>query len=394
MDSQVALSWIFNGFTNSNKNVFVNNRLKDINICKSEILKAYKMEPRFHYVPTVDNPSDLLTRGITVSDFMKRMDFWIHGPGFLINKDFEWPSGNLGCLSAANKTILVNANISEPVREVFPSSSFSSFDKLVRVATLVLKFISKLKKKQLNLYEMTNSAIIGLLKQEQMSQFKEEYSFLASCKTNNPPNRVRDLNLFLDENGVMRTSGRVDRSEGLDDNQCNRVLIPKGAFAELLVKDFHEKAKHMGTATTLNLVRKAGYWIPQCRAMVRRIVKSCFTCRKFNSFAYRYPKPAGYVAERVNFSRPYQYMGIDTTGCVYVNQGSQLVKCYILIFTCLSIRAIHLELIPSLSTKDILMSFTKFCNLYDHPEAIYCDNGSSLVKAIDIFFRRGIQVLS
>jgi hypothetical protein len=54
---------------------------------------------------------------------------------------------------------------------------------------------------------------------------------------------------------------------------------------------------------------------------------------------------------------------------------------YLVIFTCLNIRAIHLELVPSMSSADFLMAFVRFCNLYGIPKALYSDNASSFLQA-------------
>ena len=49
------------------------------------------------------------------------------------------------------------------------------------------------------------------------------------------PNRGKKLNLFLDDRGVLRSRGRTNRSEDLNFNQCNPILLPKCHFAKLVV---------------------------------------------------------------------------------------------------------------------------------------------------------------
>ena len=57
------------------------------------------------------------------------------------------------------------------------------------------------------------------------------------------------------------------------------------------------------------------------------------------------------------------------------------MKKYLLIFTCLNIRAVHIELVPSLSIKDLLLTFVKFTNTHCHPSCIYTDNASNYLSA-------------
>ena len=49
-------------------------------------------------------------------------------------------------------------------------------------------------------------------------------------------------------------------------------------------------------------------------------------------------------------------------------------KHYILLFTCAVIRAVHLELVQSLSLEDFMLAFRKFCARRGVPNTIYSDN--------------------
>ena len=81
---------------------------------------------------------------------------------------------------------------------------------------------------------------------------------------------------------------------------------------------------------------------------------------------------------------PYEHTGIDFTGNVYIKQGNSSVKMYILVFTCLNIRSIHLELLPSLNSKDFLLAFIRFCNSCNMPSVIYSDNASTFLNAMKL----------
>ncbi|XP_035233801.1 uncharacterized protein LOC118205619 [Stegodyphus dumicola] len=64
-------------------------------------------------------------------------------------------------------------------------------------------------------------------------------------------------------------------------------------------------------------------------------------------------------------------------------------KTWIVLFTCAVYRAIHLELLTSLSTDNFLLAFRRFIARRGRPEIVYTDNGSnfigtnSLLKMID-----------
>ena len=75
-DSEVAICWVTN---NKSTIPYVRNRVQAIRESEFTI---------FH-VPTGTNPADLLTRGLS-ADKLKANDLWIHGPKFLLTKDYPF----------------------------------------------------------------------------------------------------------------------------------------------------------------------------------------------------------------------------------------------------------------------------------------------------------------
>lgn len=57
---------------------------------------------------------------------------------------------------------------------------------------------------------------------------------------------------------------------------------------------------------------------------------------------------------------------------------------YILLFTCLNIRAVHLELVNDMSTHSVVLALVRFFNLYGVPTHIYSDNARSFVAGCDL----------
>jgi hypothetical protein len=90
------------------------------------------------------------------------------------------------------------------------------------------------------------------------------------------------------------------------------------------------------------------------------------------------------VRDRVNFVRPFEDTGVDFTGHFFVQLAGAYVKMYLVIFTCLSVRAVHLELVPDMSTKSFLSAFVRFANRFGLPKSIYSDNAPSFVQAADL----------
>ena len=53
---------------------------------------------------------------------------------------------------------------------------------------------------------------------------------------------------------------------------------------------------------------------------------------------------------------------------------------FVLIFTCLNLRAVHFALLPDMSTQNFVLAFQRFCNMYSLPQILYSDNAKTFIK--------------
>ena len=85
---------------------------------------------------------------------------------------------------------------------------------------------------------------------------------------------------------------------------------------------------------------------------------------------------------RLQYMRPpFHHVGIDYFGPYLIKQGRSLVKRYGCLFTCMTVRAIHIELSHSLSTDSFLCALRRFIARRGRPEHIYSDNSSNFIGA-------------
>ena len=376
VDSLVVLQWLL-ADSISTKSVFIRNRVKDIALFKKSLLQDYGITVQFRYVKSENNPCDLLTRGLSFSELVKQLSFWQHGPLWLPDFQDSWPDSALGCLSAASKNLVapsssVNATFNVDVTSaepLFDVERFSSFSKALRVTTLVFKAIFKMRK----LKEDPGSvARLHLLQHLQRDCFPNElvYLSLPDCdKPKDVPNLVNNLDLFFDDKGLIRSRGRIAKSLRVLYDIQNSVLMGKGhKLTGLIVEFYHYSCKHLGLQTTLNNVRTGGFWIPKMRQVVKSILRKCIICCKFNSLSFRYPRMTNLPKHRVNLVKPFQHTGVDFTGHLWVkNEEGEVVKMYILLFTCLNVRAVHIELVPDMSAHQFVHAFTRFTKVFGIP---------------------------
>ena len=82
---------------------------------------------------------------------------------------------------------------------------------------------------------------------------------------------------------------------------------------------------------------------------------------------------------QMNLVKPFNHIVVDSTGHFWVkDEGSGgTVKMFVLIFTRLDIIAVHFELLPDMSTRNFVLAFQRFCNMYSLPQILYSDNAKT-----------------
>ncbi|XP_048000992.1 uncharacterized protein LOC125237829 isoform X1 [Leguminivora glycinivorella] len=118
------------------------------------------------------------------------------------------------------------------------------------------------------------------------------------------------------------------------------------------------------------------YWIPQGRSKVQRILKGCPECMKHDGGPYRLPETPALPKERVNYSSPFTYVGTDYLGPLLVNNGNGSCKRWISLYTCLAVRAIHLEVVKDLTAEEGLLALKRMISARGVPTLITSDNAA------------------
>ena len=107
-------------------------------------------------------------------------------------------------------------------------------------------------------------------------------------------------------------------------------------------------------------------------------------CQKLNNLAFKYPKVTNLPKHRVNLIKPFLHTGIDYTGHVWVKDDEGVSKMYMLIYTCLNIRAVHIELVKDMNTHSFILTLIRFTNIHRIPSHIYSDNARSFIAGCNL----------
>lgn len=352
--------------------IYVANRLGEI----SENTKSLE----WRWVPSADNPADDATK--LAPDALKKDSRWLTAPPFLRENESEWPIANFINFNADSETDereLVKATIHvlavETPVPLIDCLKYSSWRRLISVTSLVFFQIEKMRKRNRTLAECVESAEEYHIKLSQTSCFSTEIDSLK--RTNECPrnSRILPLNVFLDDHGVLRVEGRLTN---LSKAYYNNLIIldAKHEYTQLLIKPFHRKYYHGSNESVLNELRQK-YWIIGLRKALRSIVAKCIVCKWLRAHPSQ-PKMAALPSARLAYRlMPFSHCGLDYFGPLTIKIGRRKEKRWAALFTCMTTRAIHIELVHTLSSDSAIMALKRFISRRGSPTVIYCDNGTN-----------------
>lgn len=238
-------------------------------------------------------------------------------------------------------------------------------------------------------------AEITLLKLIQRDAFYEDIARISNRSRLKPENRDSDtsrktgvkrssqlsrLDPFLDQNGLLRVGGRLQKLEELDEGIRHPIIVPRrGHFTDLIIRHAHQNTAHGGRGLTMNEIRNR-YWIINGNSAVRYYISRCVDCRRLRAKVNE-QKMADLPKERVTPAPPFTYCGIDYFGPFVVKQGRKEVKRYGAVFTCMASRAVHIETAVSLETDSFINALRRFIARRGPVREIRSDQGTNLVGA-------------
>ncbi|KAL0894481.1 hypothetical protein ABMA27_013075 [Loxostege sticticalis] len=378
-DSKTVLAWIR---SDSRKyKAFVSHRL-------GEIAEQTQVN-EWRWVPTVLNVADDATRLSTSSER------WWHGPSFLREQEEDWPQPNATQNTCPeNELELRPREKVQSVNYIFLSAErFSNWRRLLRVAARVFQFTRLLRDREarsadtLRAYGLrplltcdVRNAEGFLLKQAQRDAFAEELTCIQLGKDLPKRSRLRNLDPRLAEDGFLRACGRISTVAAAPDVRNPIILDGRHPTVRLLITDHHVKAMHGHNETVVNQLRQK-YAILHLRPTVRYIAAKCHSCR--NRKAQPATPPTGDLPEErlQHHHQPFSFVGLDYFGPLEVTVKRSREKRYVALFTCLVTRAIHLEVVGSLTADNAIMALRRLIARRGCPTKIVSDNGTAFTGA-------------
>ncbi|CAF1573915.1 unnamed protein product [Didymodactylos carnosus] len=98
--------------------------------------------------------------------------------------------------------------------------------------------------------------------------------------------------------------------------------------------------------------------LPTGRRIIESIIKKCWACKKWEGGPFQPPVPPALPKERLLEAPAFTYVGVDYLGPLIIKDGdNEQKKVCICLFTCAVIRAVHLELVPDMTTNGFIEAF-------------------------------------
>lgn len=360
-DSKIVLGYINNA--SRRFHVYVSNRVV-------RIRKSTNPE-QWHHIATTQNPADNATRPVSVAELQNTN--WLTGPAFLrqthVSEQAEHEVFNL-IDPESDKEIrpeitALATKVNECQLGSHRFSRFSSWKSLVRgvaILTHTAKTYSGSAQKDCKGWHCCKMdrtvnfahAETTIIKCVQQEIFQEEFKSLYNGEKISSQSTIRNLNPILDEDGLIRVGGRLSNAD-ITEGETHPLIIPANHhISTLLIKHYHEKVVHQGRHFTECARRTAGLWIIRAKKLVSKIIKECVICKKLRGLL-QVQKTSDLLKDRLNVAPPFTYVGLDVFGPWNVvsrrtRAGSAESKRWAVMFTCLCTRAVHLEILESMSS--------------------------------------------
>ena len=342
---------------------------------------------QWSYISTHANPADYTTRPSS-PDALHRAR-WTVGPRFLwekTSKSTEFkpiPYDTLPeIVEEAKYRVLktIDTEATSPCLILDLLVNKSSWIRILRIVSTLLQFIRKARRSPETWNHTYGVAQTIVVRTVQRDQYKQMY------EDSETPQSLEHFDPYIDEHDLLRVGGRLQNSDLPEDTKHPLVLPYGHRISSLIISYYHDKTKHQGRCVTSGAIRSAGFFIQKGSHMIRQFIKNCVTCRRIRGKCET-QLMAPLPKDRLETEPPFTNTGLDVFGPWQVTEKRATrrqrgtTKMWAVLFTCLSSRAVHIEMLPSLDTPTFINSLRRFFAVRGPCKTIRSDRGTNFVGA-------------
>ncbi|XP_034836304.1 uncharacterized protein [Maniola hyperantus] len=414
-DSRTVLAWIKSDPRTFK--TFVAHRLAEI----EDLTKTNE----WRYVPTKHNVADDATRN-PPKDF--NVDHrWFNGPEFLKYDSEEWPQdkSDRSLLPTGEEKVQTVATIHHNEMPILDVKRFSSWTRYLRATARFLQSVDRFKaltkktestaatkritkdkswkphkdktkrqnpptnqtqnkpatphriKLTHDYIEKAENLIIRAIQNE---SFKTELKTLQENKRLNKTSRLGRLTTVI-ENDILHLQTRLSAAKDIAISYKKPIILDgKHPIARLIVKHYHQQYNHGNHYTVMNEIRQK-FYVTSLRNTVKLIARECQWCKTHKAIPAAAPVGDLPIERLKQKQHPFTCTAVDYFGPITITIGRKTDKRWVALYTCLTTRAVHLEIATSLSTDNMILTLRRMIARRGTPRVIYSDNGTNFIGA-------------
>jgi hypothetical protein len=190
------------------------------------------------------------------------------------------------------------------------------------------------------------------------------------------------VDAYVDHMGVLRAQGRTDLQAGIPSLVKHPIVLPGDGslIARLIIEAEHLRLGHNSGVSKLQMAVNVTYIMRAPRERVNKVEKACVVCQKLRR------KPAAQIMgvphdRQLQSIKPFTNVSLDFAGPFKITLKRPTHRAYILVATCMQIKAVHLEMTLDLTTDSVLQALSRTASCRGEIQMLHSDNGPSFVKA-------------
>ena len=230
---------------------------------------------------------------------MSSTSLWMNGPPLLSNPD-KWPqnlevkpSFESRAEAKVTKEIL---SLALPKKDAFSELlEKHNLWKTLRVCAWITRFLANCKKPN---SRRTNGPLTTDEIKRQEAWWTNRTQIEARNSKNFPADELQ-LNLQPNKSGILECRGQIIG--------VYPIYLPDDSlFTFKFVQQVHLTTLHGGVTLTMAKVKDT-HWVPRLRRLTKKVIKSCWGCKRFQAQAYQSPPPGNLPLTRTQGETPYNW---------------------------------------------------------------------------------------
>ncbi|XP_055589230.1 uncharacterized protein LOC129741514 [Uranotaenia lowii] len=344
----------------------------------------------WNHVPGIENPADIISRGLTPAQ-LAQSSLWWNGPEWLAKDSKSWPQSSpneqqFDSVLLEEKPLVCAALQILSHSEIFGLKE--SLLGLVRLTAWMRRFAFNCRHKDPNEHrigvlksEEHKEALLCLVKIAQSESFPVDIADLVAKNEVKSSSRILPFHPIM-KDGVLCVGGRLRNAAIPEERKHPMLLDNRHPLTKLVFVDYHHRLLHGGPQLMMASVRER-FWPIAARNLAREVVHSCVRC--FRARPRVHEQLMGDLPmERVSPAPVFQRVGVDYCGpfeIKAIHRKGAMNRCYVCVFVCLVVKAVHVEVVADLSTGAFVAAFRRFTSRRGRPVLVMCDNGTNFVGA-------------